>query len=387
MNTLFDELDDFQPKKKVELKITAKEKAKLTKDQQAFNRLISRIQNLEKSIESDKENADLLFNYYEKEVRPQIVLLAEKKVQFAVSLNELSNRIQLSNKVLDQISDLIAYTLDEAFEVITPTQEIEDLYDDWSETPYQDILQSQKEEVKDMFEDLFKDMFGKKVNLDDVDMDDPESVARFQAKMKSVFEAENQDESKKNTRKKSKREQQLEEQEKAAELIKNKSLRFIYISLSKVLHPDTETDEELKSQKMELMKSVTIAYEQKDLKTLLRLEMEWVFKTSEHLEQLAADKLKIYISVLKERVSELEKERQMIMHDPRYFNISSYITYSKPVAMNRISNERLEMKNEVKFYEKESKKIDALSTKKQAKEYVSEIYEIVIDDFMDDFLW
>lgn len=387
MNTLFDELDDFQPQKKVELKITAKEKTKLTKDQQAFNRLITRIQNLEKSIESDKENADLLFNYFEKEVRPQIVLLAEKKVQFAVALNELTNRIQLSNKVLDQISDLIVYSLDEAFEVITPTQEIEDLYDDWSETPYQDILQSQKEEVKDMFEHLFKDMFGKKVDLDGVDMDDPESVARFQAKMKSVFEAENHDDSKKNTRKKSKREQQLEEQEKAAELIKSKSLRSIYISLSKVLHPDTETDEELKSQKMELMKSVTIAYEQKDLKTLLRLEMEWVYKTSEHLEQLAADKLKIYTSVLKERVSELEMERQMIMHDPRYFNISNYITYSKPVAMNRINNERLEMKNEVKYYEKESKKIDALSTKKQAKEYVSEIYEIVIDDFMEDFLW
>lgn len=387
MNTLFDELGDFQPQKKVELKITAKEKAKLTKDQQAFNRLITRIQNLEKSIESDKENADLLFNYFEKEVRPQIVLLAEKKVQFAVALNELTNRIQLSNKVLDQISDLIVYSLDEAFEVITPTQEIEDLYDDWSETPYQDILQSQKEEVKDMFEHLFKDMFGKKVDLDGVDMDDPESVARFQAKMKSVFEAENQYESKKNTRKKSKREQQLEEQEKAAELIKNKSLRSIYISLSKVLHPDTETDEELKSQKMELMKSVTIAYEQKDLKTLLRLEMEWVYKTSEHLEQLAADKLKIYTSVLKERVSELEMERQMILRDPRYFNISNYITYSKSVAMNRINNERLEMKNEVKYYEKESKKIDALSTKKQAKEYVSEIYEIVIDDFMEDFLW
>ncbi|MBU3660476.1 MAG: hypothetical protein FGM14_11425 [Flavobacteriales bacterium] len=387
MNTLFDELGDFQPQKKVELKITAKEKTKLTKDQQAFNRLITRIQNLEKSIESDKENADLLFNYFEKEVRPQIVLLAEKKVQFAVALNELTNRIQLSNKVLDQISDLIVYSLDEAFEVITPTQEIEDLYDDWSETPYQDILQSQKEEVKDMFEHLFKDMFGKKVDLDGVDMDDPESVARFQAKMKSVFEAENQYESKKNTRKKSKREQQLEEQEKAAELIKNKSLRSIYISLSKVLHPDTETDEELKSQKMELMKSVTIAYEQKDLKTLLRLEMEWVYKTSEHLEQLAADKLKIYTSVLKERVSELEMERQMILRDPRYFNISNYITYSKSVAMNRINNERLEMKNEVKYYEKESKKIDTLSTKKQAKEYVSEIYEIVIDDFMEDFLW
>jgi hypothetical protein len=387
MKTLFDDIEDFQPKPKVELKISAKQKHKLSKEQLAFNRLISRIQNLENSIHSDKEKADLLFAYFEKEVRPQIVLLAEKQIQFAFALSELSNRVQLSKKVLDQLTEMIIYFCDEAFEFLTVTPEMEKLYDEWSEIPYQEELRYQKEEAKGEFEQFFKEMFGKNIDLDDVDLDDPESVARFQERMKAVFEENRQDESKKSTRRKSKKQMEDEEQEKASDLIKNKSLRSIYISLSKVLHPDTETDEVLKNQKLELMKSVTIAYEQKDLKTLLRLEMEWVYKTSEHLEQIAEDKLKVYTSVLKERVSELEMERQMIYRNPKFENISDFIGYPQAVAINYIKKERLEKVSGIKYYDKETKNLNSLNNKKQAKDYISELYDTVFEDYFDDFIW
>jgi hypothetical protein len=230
-------------------------------------------------------------------------------------------------------------------------------------------------------------MYGKKVNLDDVDVNDPESVARFQARMKELFEEFKHENSKDKSRKKSKKQIKLEEQEKVSDLIKNKSLRSIYITLSKALHPDTETDEALKNHKLELMKSVTIAYEQKDLKTLLRLEMEWVYKTSEHLEQLAEDKLKVYISVLKERVSELEVERQMIKQNPRFMNITDYIGYPHPVAMNYIKKERLEKINEIKYYEVVSKNTETVMNKKQAKVYLSELHEVVFRNYFDDFLY
>jgi hypothetical protein len=48
-------------------------------------------------------------------------------------------------------------------------------------------------------------MYGKKVNLDDVDVNDPESVARFQARMKELFEEFKHENSKDKSRKKSKK--------------------------------------------------------------------------------------------------------------------------------------------------------------------------------------
>jgi hypothetical protein len=205
MKTLFDDFEDFQPVPKVELKITTKQKDKLTKEQTAFNRLLSRIQSLENSINNDTEKADLLFAYFEKEVRPQIFLLAEKQIQFAKALSGLSNRIELTKKSMDQLSDMIVYSCDLAFQFVTVTPEMEELYDEWSEVSYQDELQSQRDEANEQFSDFFEEMYGKKVNLDDVDVNDPESVARFQARMKELFEEFKHENSKDKSRKKSKK--------------------------------------------------------------------------------------------------------------------------------------------------------------------------------------
>ncbi len=74
MKTLFDELEGFQAKKKsMELKISGNSKAKLSKEQLAFNRLIDRIQYLESTLELEKEKAEILSGFYEKEVKPQMI--------------------------------------------------------------------------------------------------------------------------------------------------------------------------------------------------------------------------------------------------------------------------------------------------------------------------
>jgi hypothetical protein len=387
MSTLFDDLEGFQPlKKNMELKISGSSKTKLSKEQLAFNRLIERIQKLESTLELEKEKAEFLSNYFEKEVKPQMIKLAEKKLEHAFQLNELTNRFQLSKSTLSQIGDLIVYTCDDVFNLLPVTPEMEELYDNWAELPYQDELKNQKIEAKAQFEDYMNDMFGKSFDMEDVDMDDPESVARFQAKMKELFESSEQGSFQKSNRKKSKKQLAKEEEEKAAEQLKNKSLRSIYISLTKVLHPDTETDEELKNEKLELMKSVTKAYEEKDLKTLLRLEMEWVFKTSEHLEKLAEEKLKIYTSVLKERVNELEHEKYMIHRNPRFFQVARFLDFNQQKALFYIKEEGEDRKKAIKHFDSEIKTLNYLSNKKQVKTHINELYDMIFDDFFDDFI-
>ena len=77
--------------------------------------------------------------------------------------------------------------------------------------------------------------------------------------------------------------------------------------------------------------------------------MEWVHKTSEHLEKLTEDKLKIYISTLKQQVIELQNERFHMAHHPRYEPINEYVRLSENYAVNKISKDGKEMKSILDF--------------------------------------
>ena len=80
-------------------------------------------------------------------------------------------------------------------------------------------------------------------------------------------------------------------------------------------------------EKEELMKKVTIAYDNKDLTTLLQLEMQWIYK--EQNAALSAEKLRVYIEVLREQVNELEVQKYSFYHHPRFQPIFDYSRYTK----------------------------------------------------------
>jgi hypothetical protein len=52
----------------------------------------------------------------------------------------------------------------------------------------------------------------------------------------------------------------------------------------------------------------TAAYQEKDLHTLLKLEIEIIYKQSENLDHLTDEKLKFLNSALKEQIIELKEE-------------------------------------------------------------------------------
>jgi hypothetical protein len=126
---------------------------------------------------------------------------------------------------------------------------------------------------------------------------------------------------------KTKAELKREELQKQKDELKNKSIRSIYLALAKTLHPDLETDIDLKLEKEELMKKVIIAYDNKDLTTLLKLEMQWIYK--EQNAALSAEKLRVYIEVLREQVNELEIQKYSFYNHPRFQPIFDYRRYTK----------------------------------------------------------
>ena len=110
------------------------------------------------------------------------------------------------------------------------------------------------------------------------------------------------------------------------------------MSLAKLLHPDLESDETLKLDKEELMKKVISAYQEGDLHTLLKLEIEIIHKQSENLDHLTNDKLKFINTVLKNQVADLEDELNMLHNSPRYQSISDVMFMSEKQALKHFES-------------------------------------------------
>ena len=354
-----------------EIELISKNNSKLSKNQIAFKRLTERIYKLENAIQSEIAKNEKLVKFYIELILPQKLKLAEIKIQLALNFDESSNKTNLSPKITNKLKISILQLCEEAFEFIEVTPEIEKLFDTWSDISYQDELLFKKNLDKHTLSEYMENVFNKSFNLDDVDLDDPESVSRFQQRMKEIMDEKNNSKS----QKKSIRQLKTDELQKIEEIVQNKSIRSVYISLTKVLHPDTELDEQLKKEKEELMKLVTQAYNQKDLATLLRLEMEWVFKTSLLIDTLAENKLKIYISVLKERVSELEQKKYMLKKEPRFLEILPYLIYDENRAIELIKEEEFIIINEIEDLDADVSELNRLKNKNDITEFIEVFYE------------
>jgi hypothetical protein len=124
-----------------------------------------------------------------------------------------------------------------------------------------------------------------------------------------------------------------DEQIRAAEEFRKRSVANIYKQLARVLHPDLERDSERQKQKVELMQELTVAFRENDLHTLLRLEMQWIENEGGNLERLTEEKLGVYNDVLAGQVEGLEKRLRGLAFHSRYRPIVNFVE-GIPVAMD-----------------------------------------------------
>jgi len=86
------------------------------------------------------------------------------------------------------------------------------------------------------------------------------------------------------------------------------SLREVFRKLVSVLHPDRELDPQVRLRKTELMQRVNQAYEANDLLTLLGLQLEIEQINTADLAALSPERLKHYIQILRDQLSEIDLE-------------------------------------------------------------------------------
>jgi hypothetical protein len=173
------------------------------------------------------------------------------------------------------------------------------LHDVHSETSLADIERAQAAEAHAYLKEAMGEEFGEdKVfeNLDDV------LHAKFDFMRK---EAEARARNREAKRAKKKRMSPADLQ--AAEDVES-ALRSLYRKLASALHPDRESDEEVRAYKTKLMSEANTAYERRDLLALLELQTKAQLPAATLTSALLRKKLAALTNLMRERLTALHRE-------------------------------------------------------------------------------
>jgi len=364
-----------------QLSIRGKDKSKTqSKEQKRFDSLTKRIEDLELKLDKEEQKLNAAMHEYTNKVYPLEKSIIEKKSEFIFKIDEKSKKYKLSKKQREIISDVITLEMSAIFDQQEPTKEQEELYDKWSECSYKEEVEEQESFEREMFEASIKHAFNGAIDTSDFE-DTPEGHARMKERIEAYYEEKTTEFNANQQNKKPTKREQLQAQ---AEELKLKNIRSIYISLVKVLHPDTEQDEALKVQKNELMKKVTTAYETKDISTLLRLEAEWISQTTDRLDSLTEDTLKLYNETLYQRLQELEYKKFMLHRNPAYEKIQHLVHLSEKKISSEIDKAVTEARYDLEEIQESIELVDDAETKADFVEFVSDHLVFELDGGEDD---
>lgn len=364
-----------------QLSILDKDKSKKqSKEQKRFDSLTKRIEDLEIKLENEEQKLNAAIQEYNYKVYPLEKSIVEKKSEFVFKIDEKSKKYKLTKKQREIISDVITMEMSAIFDQQEPTKEQEELYDKWSECSYKEEVEEQESFEREMFEASIKHVFNGQIDASDFE-DTPEGHARMKERIEAYYEEKNNEFKSNQQNKKPTKKEQLQAQ---AEELKLKNIRSIYISLVKVLHPDTEQDEALKVQKNELMKKVITAYENKDISTLLRLEAEWISQTNSRLDSVTDATLKLYNETLYQRLQELEYKKFMLLRNPIYENIQHLVHLNEKRISSEIDKVVTESRYELEEMYESIELVDESETKADFMGFVSDYLEFELDGAEDD---
>ena len=294
---------------------------KLSKNQDAFNKLTKRIEKLQKDIEKKQSQLDLALKIYGTDIYTTKQLVTQYRREFVVLLWANFNTKKLAKNDQQNLKQIIRehlqiYLIELATE---PDEEIKKIFNILESSNYDERLTLEKETAKQR---MLADLEQMKADLSNIDVNDEEALLNkyYETRHKIFNEEAANNNGPQQTNKKNKSAKQLEAEriQKEIDTIQQKNIGTIYKQLAKLFHPDLEQDIGRKAEKEILMQQLTAAYEAKNLHALLTLELKWIHKENEHLESLTDEKLAVYLQILKEQAQQLEDEKREIIYQPNY---------------------------------------------------------------------
>lgn len=370
--SLFED-DDIKPILKNALIISKKKETPLNKQQIAFNKAVKKIEKLRVELKNTSEDIDRQLVYYGQEIHPLERKLNSKKVEI---IRLLFHQYKKNKKIkgeerktfkrfmLSLLQDILSNS-DQS-----PEQDLKNIFTDLTGESYEDAVKEEFEIMKDEMQDMFRES-GVDFDLSDLNKDmSPEELA---AKMKDLSdrlkEQEEEKQAKKSNRKKTARQLEKEAKNKEIEEVRNKNIKSIYKQLVRALHPDLELDEAIKVKKERLMQRLTVAYEKNDLHEMLSLEIEFIHKEENNIDQLSSDKLAIYNKVLKEQIQALEHQKLMLVRHPKLSPLMKYFNFSGKSVFN-LKKGKEDLLSMIDSLEESLKKLNGTSVMREIRQII-----------------
>ena len=306
------------------LAITKKGTQKLSANQAAFNKLTTRIEKLRKDIERREAQLEDAVILYGQTVPAMEKNLVRQRHRLLLLLWPFYQQKQLSKAQHPYLKDILQEMVSDVLQnsADKPDDELKAIFSELEGEDYETVLKREEKQMEEEMRQAFKS-FGVDMNWEaGANLSEEELTRRLHEVQQQIQEkkAEEQRRWKEQykTRPKTAKQVEKEQAEQAVEQVKQKNISTIYRQLAKLFHPDLEQNEDRRLEKEELMKSLTEAYEAKNLHALLMLELKWIHNEKNHLESLTEEKLGVYLDILKNQAAELEKEKWQIVHQPRY---------------------------------------------------------------------
>lgn len=299
--------------------IPTQKKNLLSPAQKKFNRLKKKISTLQKKRQQIEEECELLLNYYSRNINPAQEKLVESLENFLKMLFPIYAQSKISSKDKKIFKELLIDRLEElrcfkhAHEI---DQELQDIFDELTGEDLKEIENQLFNQEQNKLSDLFKEM-GLDLDLSDIHAeDDPYDAQR------KIFEAIDNARQEAEENQKEKPKSKKEERYEQLKQIKDKGINTLYKELAKELHPDLEQCPDKKVAKLEAMKQITAAYQEKDLHLLIQYKMDLL--TEDENKSLSEDNLSLYNSFLEDQAKQLQTEVDMMRWHPRFSTIAHF---------------------------------------------------------------
>ncbi|OYT94060.1 MAG: hypothetical protein CFE43_01640 [Burkholderiales bacterium PBB3] len=178
----------------------------------------------------------------------------------------------------------------------------------------------------------------------------PEEVIRAAVefeKKKLLAQAEKRD-AKRTERKAQKGPTPAEAAAEQVQLDAQTALRTVYRQLASALHPDREPDEDARKRKTTLMSEVNAAYERKDLRTLLRIQLQAEEVDANKVGALSDAKLKAMNVLLNEQLKALEMDNRHLRNGMEYeFGYPCFVRFKEAGLLATMLEERTDLQGDL----------------------------------------
>ena len=343
----------------LDLSIKAAPSAALSQAQIEFNKRLKALERAQATHDRKRRRLESDLTTCRDVLMPLVEDFNRARYQLVIDTIESARKFKLSKRRREALDDLMGDQVEELLvdpaglseEEIAALEALSKEFlgpepEDEEPTPEeQEMVREEFEALREMLESAAQQS-GVELDLDGLDPNgDPdqflEEMEKRLANAGESFRDAAMGSAPKPKRKRTKAALERERLKQETEEAKKRDFKSLYKQLAKVLHPDLETDPELRSHKEAWMKRLTTARADGDLREMLAIEMEWLGEETGNLVKATDEKLRTYSMVLKEQLAELKERTRALSHQPEFSSLHRFISPHDDSLRTRVYQTKL----------------------------------------------